>query len=479
MPIHPAEDAEATPRQDSPSEQGPNSPDQNSRLFDLAVSGASEHYFGLRDLDTFKRNLIESNRGKPILLIRFQQLKGVDLVEFVGRLKSDLHEVLEVDDVEYGFHVLGGTETLLMGITPLYSWSSFPNIDSAVGRFHDRCLRTKICSFDYGVARTQCDHLSRPDEIFDELIDSSKRNLEDNLVRWSWTYFNRAYTYISDTENVVVQPTVFIDHRAKTLSVKGGEVFVGGGIYPTYRDLIADIPPDRDMKRVEVLILEKLISGCEKTPGILKFNISPQSLIDTFSVHEKVNRFHRLLHAKGLSPGKVRLELVENPYDESRGSLKEVCQDFYNHGITFAADDFGVRSQSHQVVLNLGIMIKEFKLDPISFRFSVNEDRIKFLDNLAFIEYCKRLADNRTAAITAEAVEDYDTLLFLLEHQINQYQANMFCQKMPAPEFRGRFDEMQGLSEDVALKIFSSPELMARQKEVGNIFTLAREMGEF
>lgn len=437
----------------------------------------SDHYFGLRDLEAFKRSLIESNRGKPILMIRFERVTGMNLTQFITSLRAEVHNVLEIDDVEYGFHIIESRETLLMGITPLYSWTSFPNIDNAIGRFHDNCVKNRVCTFDFGVARTQCDHLSEPDEIFDELIESSERNLKDNLVRWSWTYFNRAYIYLSDTANVVVQPTVFIDPRSNMLSVKGGEVFVGGGIYQSYRDVIEDIPVDRDMKRVELLILEKLISACEKTPGILKFNISPQSLIDTFAKPDKVDRLHRLLHAKGLTPGKVRLELVENPYDETHATLKEVCQNFYQHGITFAADDFGVRSQSHQVVLNLGIMIKEFKLDPISFRFSENEDRIKFLDNLAFIEYCKRLADNRAAVITAEAVEDYDTLLFLMEHQIHQYQAHMFCRKMPVEEFRGRYEEMRELPKEVALKIFSTPELMEQQKQEGNIFTLAKKLG--
>ena len=443
--------------------------------------GAEERYFGLTDLDSFKKNFIEGNRGKPIILIRFERIEGLDLLDFLNNLKNEVHKVLDLDGVEFGFHFIDSVGCLLMGVTPLHEWTvtTVPNVDSAIGRYHDECVKSRDCLFDFGVARTQCNYISNIDEIFEELYDSAHQNLKDNLVRWSWTYFNRAYTYISGKENVVIQPTLYYDAKAKTFGVKGGEVFVGGGNYETYRDLIADIPDNREMRRVELLVLEKLVSGCERAPGLLKFNISPQTLIDTFSDHEKVNRMHRLIHSRGLNPTNVRIELIEKPYDERERSLTEVCQDFWNYGISFAADDFGVRSQSHQVILTLGIMIKEFKLDPISFKFKADEDRIKFLDNLAFIEYCKRLADNRLASITAEAVEDYETLQFLMEHQVSQFQANMFCGKIPVPEYIENFEKMQGLSEEVAMEIFQDPELFARQRERGNIFQLARELGKF
>jgi EAL domain-containing protein (putative c-di-GMP-specific phosphodiesterase class I) len=201
--------------------------------------------------------------------------------------------------------------------------------------------------------------------------------------------------------------------------------------------------------------------------------------MDTFGRHERVTRFSRLLHARGLNPANIRLELVEKPYEEIGRGLKEVCQDFFNYGVTFAADDFGVKSQSHQVVLELGIMIKEFKLDPISFKFKADEDRIKFLDNLAFIAYCKRLADNREAAITAEAVEEFDTLQFLMEHRINQFQANIFFKKMPIKEYRETFEQLAQLPQEAVFQVLKDPALYARQQEVGNIFKVAREAGFF
>lgn len=439
---------------------------------------SNDKYFGLKDVDNFKKNFIEVNRGKPLFLIRFENIQGIDLVDFINLLRKEVHVILDLDDIEFGFHYIDKRQTLFMGITPFHQWSldRFPNIDNAVGKFQQECIRSNLASFHFGVSRTQSNYISNSDEIFQELNQASQKNLSDNLVRWSWTYYNKANTYISgNVHEAMIQPTVLYDHRNKNFSVKGGEVFIGGGAYKGYKDLINDIPPDQDLNRIELLILEKLIIACDKAPGLLKFNISPQSLIDTFAFHEKVNRFNRLIHSVGLLPANIRFELVEKPYDETKYQLKDVCRDFWNLGFSFAADDFGVKSQSHQIVLDLGLMIKEFKLDPISFKFKIEEDQTKFLDNLAFIDYCKRLADNREAVITAEAVEDIDTLKFLMEHQIFQFQANILFNKMTITEYKESFETLTKIPEAVVYEVLTNPILLKKQKEQGNIFHLATE----
>ncbi|HBS04228.1 MAG TPA: diguanylate phosphodiesterase [Leptospiraceae bacterium] len=434
----------------------------------------------LLDLDTFEERFIDANRGKPLFLIRYQNIQGMEMEQFLTYLRNEVHSILNLTDVEFCFHMLDA-DTLLMGISPYSSWRGrdFPNIDSAVGRFHDECANNRVCLFDFGVARTQCNYISDSEEILQELLQASEKNLKDNLTRWSWTYFNRANTYIAGAANeAMIQPTISYDPHRRTFTVKGGEVFVGGGVYQNYRDLIQDIPSDQDLNRIELLILEKLIVACENAPGLLKFNISPQSLIDTFSQPEKVQRLQKLWDTMGLHSKNIRFELVEKPYEEHRFSLKDVCEEFWKCGVSFAADDFGVKSQSHQVVLELGIMIKEFKLDPISFRFKANEDQIKFLDNLAFIDYCKRLADNREAMITAEAVEDFDTLQFLMEHQIYQYQSNIFCGKMPIDQYKAEFSSMSELPESVVKEIVDERGSEMWNDHSSNIFELARNRGQ-
>ncbi|MCG9873685.1 MAG: EAL domain-containing protein [Leptospiraceae bacterium] len=449
---------------------------------EFTEESTTDEFFGLDDEENFKKNFIDVNKGKPLFMIRFESLNGIRLYDFINLLRKQVNYILDLDDIEFGFHFKEKTQTLLMGITPFLQWEldKFPNIDNAVGRFHQECFREKSAFFNFGVSRTQSNFISDADEIYLELFQASQKNLNDNLVRWSWTYYNKANTYISgNIHEAMIQPTVFYDHKKKTFSVKGGEVFVGGGAYDGYKQLINDIPQDQDINRIELLILEKLIIACDRAPGLLKFNISPQSLIDTFSSHEKVNRLSRLIASMSLEPKSIRFELVEKPYDEKEFQLKDVCKEFWNLGMSFAADDFGVKSQSHQIVLDLGVMIKEFKLDPISFKFKIEEDQIKFLDNLAFIDYCKRLADNREAVITAEAVEDIDTLKFLMEHQIYQFQANILFGKMPMADYRKYYDTYKNIPEEVIWEILTKPDFLEMQKKEGNIYNLGKTLKLF
>ncbi|MCS6983943.1 MAG: EAL domain-containing protein [Leptospiraceae bacterium] len=428
---------------------------------------------------TFKHSFIEKNRGKPLFLVRCQNLENITVKDFLGKIPDYLARVSPDATAKTNFYVLGDEKELLIGIVVTGQGKEIPyplpNIDGAFGRFHDEALRQGICDFDFGVGRTQANFVSDVDEIYEELLRSSLKNLKDNLVRWSWTYFNRANDYFANEEaSAVIQPIVYYDPKKATFSVRGGEVFVGGHFYQGYADLMEDIPVDQDRRRIELLILEKLVMACHEAPGLLKFNISPQTLIDTFHSAEKVYRFNQLLHREKINPRNVRLELVEKPYEEKHVKLKDVCQYFWEYGISFAADDFGVKSQSHQIVLDLGEMIKEFKLDPISFKFKPEEDHTKFLDNLAFIDYCVRLADNREAIITAEAVDDFDTLRFLITHQVHYFQSNIFFAKMNISDYKANYANWQGLPEEVVQQIMTEPHLMEEQKQCGNIFETAK-----
>lgn len=435
--------------------------------------------FGLADAEkNFRENFIEKNRGKPLFMMFVENLKGKSISEFVQEIPEFVKKT-NPESQEIHCMVLGDASRFYVGIVPLdKAPGTLPNIESAMGKLHSEIPKYAEWDFDFGIGRTQCNFISDAEEIFNELVNSAHKNLKDNLVRWSWTYLNRANDYFANVEaNAVIQPIVHFDVRKETYSVKGGEVFVGGDLYTGYAELLRDIPQDQDINRVELLILEKLVTACRDAPGLLKFNVSPQTLLDTFPSAEKVFRFNELLARHKILPTNVRLELVEQPYEETHIKLKDVCRYFFQFGITFAADDFGVKSQSHQVILDLGEMIKEFKLDPISFKFKPEDDQTKFLDNLAFIDYCIRLADNRTAIITAEAVDDYDTMRFLIAHQVFYFQSNIFSKKMSLRFFRENFHKMQNLSEDAVRKILSDDALIERQTAGGNIFVLAEELG--
>lgn len=445
-------------------------------------SNNEEESFGwsqdLQDLESFKKKFIDNHRGRAIFMVRMENIRGLSLVDFINFIKKEIQNFPEIKIVDYGFYFVENKQSLLLGIAAGgdIADDAFPNLDSHFGKIHQENIRKKTCEFSYGISRTQCNFISSVNEIFEDLSKTSEKNLNDNLVRWGWTYFNKANSYISgSSHDAMIQPTVCYDAKDKTFSVKGGEIFVGGGAYRGYKELIADIPLEQDINRVELLILEKLIVASEKAPGLLKFNITPQSLIDTFSNHEKVNRFNGLIRAQNLLPQNVRFELIEKHYEEDEFLLKDVCQCFWDYGYSFAADDFGVKSSSHQIVLDLGIMIQEFKLDPISFKFKATEDKVKFLDNLAFIDYCKKLADNREAVITAEAVGDLETLKFLMEHQIAQYQAFILFSKISLVQYKEEFESLRKIPVEVVFEILSNPTLLKEQKKEGHIFKVARK----
>jgi EAL domain-containing protein (putative c-di-GMP-specific phosphodiesterase class I) len=427
------------------------------------------------DEEIFKKRHIAPHRGKPIFLIRFENFNNVEISDFVEILTDEIHFLLNTVAIDFGFLITPKKDTLFLSISPMNGWkeNDFPNIDNAVGKFLDQCEKERNISFRFGIGRTPCNYISESDEIYKELVESSKKNLIDNLTRWKWTFFNRANTYLStSSKDAMIQPTVYYNPTTKTFSVKGGEVFIGGGIYQSYKELLHDIPPDQDLNRFELLILEKLLLAVEGSPGVLKFNISPQSFIDIFKDPNKVKRFYGLLINKNINPNLIRLELVEKPYEEKDVKLKDVCKMFWDYGISFAADDFGVRSQSHQVVLELGIMIKEFKLDPLSFQFKQDDDEIKFLDNLAFIDYCQHLANNRDAIITAEAVQDIETLEFLIEHKIYYFQTNILCGKMNVEQYKTYFSSMQNLPLDTFKKIYYSTPKEILYSSKNNVFLL-------
>ncbi|UOG32402.1 diguanylate phosphodiesterase [Leptospira noguchii] len=433
------------------------------------------------EIEQFKNVFINENRGKPIVLLRFQDIKSLSFLDFLQLVPIKISELYPGAENHYSYYCYRDKKSLLIGVAPLQVNGSgsngFLNFDSLLGKLREISIKSGSVNFDFGIARTQCNYISYVDEIFHELEVSSLKNLQDNLIRWSWTYLNRVNDYFAgEKADAVIQPIIHYNYKTQSYSMKGGEVFVGGEAYAGYADLIRDIPHDQDLNRIELLILEKLTMCCNGAPGLLKFNISPQTLIDTFDTDEKVTRFHNLLLDQNLNPFLVRMELIEKPYEEKDVTLKSVCKRFWNFGISFAADDFGVKSQSHQIVLDLGEMIKEFKLDPISFKFKADQDLTKFLDNLAFIDYCRRLSDNREAIITAEALEDIDSLNFLLTHQVYYFQANLFCKKISIGEYKEIFKDMQDLPEAAVNRILTSEKLLLQLKEKGNIFELAKKL---
>lgn len=439
-------------------------------------------FYKEEDFDHFKKDLIDGNRGRQLLLFKITSIAGQSVDSFLAVLSGEIDALkssLRLRE-DFTFYAYGQENQLYVGASPgqdffLENANAFYAI---LGRLHDTFRVSGQGCFEFGIGRTQANYISDREEIFQELDLHAENNLEDNIRRWNWTSLNRVNNYFAVQEmDAVIQPIVFYDTRKKSFSIRGGEVFIGGRQYEGYDALFKDIPGIQDRNRIDLLILEKLLASCSGVPGLLKFNITPQALIDTFDTDEKVGRFRSLLEKSKLKPQNIRLELVEKPYEETGQTLREVCERFYALGVSFAADDFGMRSQSHHLVLALGDLIKEFKLDPISFKFRIDQDHIRLLDNLAFIQYCKHLANNRDAMITAEALEDVEDLKVLIGHQVYYYQANMFCGKIPLKEYTANYLRWQHMPGSILHQMLHNPEIFAQVQEKRNIFAVAESLG--
>lgn len=434
------------------------------------------------DFPRFKNVLIEEHRGRQILLFKIRQITGMDVQEFLNVLGAEVEALrprLNLKE-EILFWACGDESVLYVGASPgqEFFMENANSFYAILGRLHDSFRVNGLKQFEFGIGRTQANYISDWEEIFTELDQHAEHNLEDNLRRWNWTKLTRVNNYFAfQNVDAVIQPIVYYEPRRKAFSIRGGEVFIGGKQYEGYEALLKDIPSIQDRNRIDILILEKLVASCAEAPGLLKFNITPQALIDTFHNDEKVGRLKDMILRAKLQPQNIRLELVEKPYEEGAQSLREVCERFADIGITFAADDFGMKSQSHHLVLKLGDLIKEFKLDPISFKFRIDQDHIRLLDNLAFIQYCKHLANNRDAMITAEALEDVEDLKVLIGHQVYYYQANMFCGKIPLKEYTENYNRWQNLPSPIVHQMLHSEDILPKVVERKNLFALAEELG--
>ena len=324
----------------------------------------------------------------------------------------------------------------------------------------------------WALSSYQCSQIADSQEIFNQLKYMAEVNLRQNQTERNRVKLININAFLSKPGSVVIQPFFIYNVDEKHYSIGGGEIFIGSKLYKSYYDLINDIPEEHNKDQIDLLILEKLISSCQGIPGVLKFNVGPQFLINVFGKKEKVERFCKLLLTYNLDSANIRLELTEGAYEETNILLENVCKEFAKHKISFAIDDFGSQSSSHHLMLSLGTMIKEIKIVPMCFEFNPDEKNVKSKDNLSFIQYCVKLASHRDATITAEAVTNYKTVEFLLENKVFHFQTNLFFGKVPLTDYKNMYQNMKPIPEETVKKLLSDPKAQRKQKVIQNIYAL-------
>ena len=418
----------------------------------------------------FEEEFIGKNRGKNILFVYCTNLQFFSLEHYTQFFVDKIEKILDFSQLK--FHFLESQNSLTVGVALEAEVNQVfiaDNLDAVLLKIHAEIMTHRLASFDLGTTISRCSRVADTHEILQKLEEAAIKNFYYHTTELRRRKFNNIDSFLIDSASVVIQPMVKYDPIKEDYSIAGGEVFIGGPLYGSYYSLMEDIPENYDKGNIDLLLLEKMIAACQGLPGMLKFNVAPQFLINVLNTPEKIKRLHALVLSVGLDPHKVRFELTEHSYEEKDVLLHDVCGRIWEYGISFAADDFGAKSSSHQVILDLGVMIKEIKIVPMSFQFKPDQDYHKFLDNLSFIEYCMQLASNRGAIITAEAAEDFTTIEFLLSHQIFYFQTNLFFGKISLCEYKDLCENRYSIGNTKLKGILTDSEILVKQKKLKNL----------
>ena len=50
----------------------------------------------LQDLESFKKKFIDTHRGRPIFMVRIEDIKGISLIDFINLLKTEIHRFPDI-----------------------------------------------------------------------------------------------------------------------------------------------------------------------------------------------------------------------------------------------------------------------------------------------------------------------------------------------------------------------------------------------
>ena len=99
----------------------------------------------LQDLESFKKKFIDTHRGRPIFMVRIEDIKGISLIDFINLLKTEIHRFPDIKILDLGFYFIEARQSLLLGIASGGDLAddAFPNLDSYFGKLHQESLRKK------------------------------------------------------------------------------------------------------------------------------------------------------------------------------------------------------------------------------------------------------------------------------------------------------------------------------------------------
>lgn len=136
----------------------------------------------------------------------------------------------------------------------------------------------------------------------------------------------------------------------------------------------------------------------------------------------------QILHAYGISPALIELEVTERAFFEDETALIDVIEQLHEVGFKVAMDDFGAGYSSLNMLQD--VLVDVLKIDKNFFKESINSERgKKIVSNIV------SMANDLDIAVVAEGIETKEQLNFLRQIHCGFVQGYYFSKPIPTELF--------------------------------------------
>ena len=154
--------------------------------------------------------------------------------------------------------------------------------------------------------------------------------------------------------------------------------------------------------------------------GLGKLNVAVNLSAIQVKDAELAEQVLRILHATGLEPGQLELEITESVLMEKRHANVDLLSNFRKHGIRLAIDDFGTGYSSFAY-------LKTFPIDQIKIDRTFINDIHQGGKNGAIVTAIIAMAHELSLSIVAEGVETAEQCEFLRQAGCDSVQGYYFA----------------------------------------------------
>lgn len=174
--------------------------------------------------------------------------------------------------------------------------------------------------------------------------------------------------------------------------------------------------------------------------GGLEFSIAVNLSVRDLHEHKLVGQVKSLLSACGVKPANLRLEITESKIMADPRHAMEIITGLTSVGVSFSIDDFGTGYSSLSYLKRLPV--DELKIDK-SFVMNMIQDK----DDAMIVRSTIELAHNLGLKVTAEGVEDQETMDRLASLNCDAAQGYFISRPIPDSEFTAwmrKYDQRPG-----------------------------------